>query len=106
MIWQQVYDPFNNAVLSTLCAGIPVVVLLGGLAFLHLSAHMAAIYGLISALVIAIFVFGMPTSMAMATAGYGALFGLLPIDYDDLTFVAIDPPHGFDERSTMLSMSC
>ncbi|HYF62849.1 MAG TPA: hypothetical protein VD886_08530 [Herpetosiphonaceae bacterium] len=32
------------------------------------------------------------------------LFGLLPIDYDDLTFVAIDPPHGFQERSTMLTM--
>lgn len=32
------------------------------------------------------------------------LFGLLPIDYDDLTFVSIDPPHGFAERSTMLSM--
>jgi lactate permease len=87
MIWQQVYDPFNNAVLSTLCAGIPVVVLLGGLAFLHLSAHMAAIYGLISALVIAIFVFGMPTSMAMATAGYGALFGLLPIGWIVLNII-------------------
>jgi lactate permease len=87
MIWQQVYDPFNNAVLSTLCAGIPVVVLLGGLAFLHLSAHMAAIYGLISALVIAIFVFGMPTSMALATAGYGALFGLLPIGWIVLNII-------------------
>jgi lactate permease len=87
MIWQQVYDPFNNAVLSTLCAGIPVVVLLGGLAFLHLSAHMAAIYGLISALVIAIFVFGMPTSMALSTAGYGALFGLLPIGWIVLNII-------------------
>ena len=87
MIWQQVYDPLNNAVLSTLCAGIPVVVLLGGLAFLHLSAHMAAIYGLISALVIAIFVFGMPSSMAFATAGYGALFGLLPIGWIVLNII-------------------
>jgi hypothetical protein len=32
------------------------------------------------------------------------LFGLLPIDYDDLTFVSIDPPHGFRERSPMLTM--
>ncbi len=87
MIWQQVYDPLNNAVLSTLCAGIPVVVLLGGLAFLHLSAHMAAIYGLVSALVIAIFVFGMPSSMAFATAGYGALFGLLPIGWIVLNII-------------------
>ena len=32
------------------------------------------------------------------------LFGVLPIDYDDLTLVWIDPPHGFRERSTMLTM--
>jgi lactate permease len=87
MIWQQVYDPLNSAVLSTLFAAIPVVVLLGGLAFLHISAHMAAIYGLVSALVIAIFVFGMPTSMALSTAGFGALFGLLPIGWIVLNII-------------------
>ena len=87
MIWQQVYDPLNSAVLSTLCAAIPVVVLLGGLAFLHLSAHMAAIYGLVSALAVSILVFGMPTSMALATAGYGALFGLLPIGWIVLNII-------------------
>jgi hypothetical protein len=31
------------------------------------------------------------------------LLGLLPLDYDDITLVRIDPPHGFLERSTMLS---
>jgi len=31
------------------------------------------------------------------------LFGVLPIDWDHLTLVAIDPPHGFHEDSTMLS---
>jgi ligand-binding SRPBCC domain-containing protein len=32
------------------------------------------------------------------------LFGVLPIDYDDLTLVAIEPGRGFQERSRMLSM--
>ena len=32
------------------------------------------------------------------------LFGVLPIDYDDVTLVRVDPPHGFLERSPMLSM--
>jgi lactate permease len=81
MLWQQVYDPLGNAWLSTLLAAVPVFVLLGGLAFLHISAHMAAIYGLASALAISIFVFQMPTTQAFASAGYGALFGLLPISW-------------------------
>jgi hypothetical protein len=32
------------------------------------------------------------------------LFGFLPIDYDDLTLVAVEPGRGFQERSRMLSM--
>ena len=32
------------------------------------------------------------------------LFGVLPIDYDDLTLVALEPGHGFHERSRMASM--
>lgn len=31
------------------------------------------------------------------------LFGVLPIDYDDVTVVSIDPPRGFCERSSMLT---
>jgi ligand-binding SRPBCC domain-containing protein len=31
------------------------------------------------------------------------LFGVIPFDYDDITLVSLDPPHGFHERSTMLS---
>jgi ligand-binding SRPBCC domain-containing protein len=31
------------------------------------------------------------------------LFGVLPIDYDDITIVQLDPGRGFVERSTMLS---
>jgi ligand-binding SRPBCC domain-containing protein len=33
------------------------------------------------------------------------LFGVLPIDFDDLTLVALEPGRGFQERSRMLSMS-
>jgi lactate permease len=87
MIWSQIYDPMNNAVLSTALAAVPVIVLLGGLAFFHLSAHVAAILGLASALIIAIFVFGMPASMAGAAAGYGAFFGLLPIGWIVLNII-------------------
>jgi ligand-binding SRPBCC domain-containing protein len=32
------------------------------------------------------------------------LFGVLPIDYDDLTLVSLEPGCGFQERSRMMSM--
>ena len=79
--WPQVYDPLNNVVLSTILAALPVVVLLGSLAFLKLQAHIAAILGLASALIVAVVVFGMPVSIAGATAVYGAAYGLLPIGW-------------------------
>jgi lactate permease len=81
MSWSQVYDPFNNAYLSTFIAALPIIVLLGSLAFFHVKAHWAAILGLIVALAVAIFAFGMPASMAGKTALWGALFGLLPIGW-------------------------
>jgi lactate permease len=79
--WPQVYDPLQNVVLSTIVAALPVIVLLGSLAFLKLQAHVAALLGLASALVVATLVFGMPLSLAGATAVYGAAYGLLPIGW-------------------------
>ena len=71
MPWHQIYDPFNNMAISTIFAALPVVVLLGTLAFLHIKAHWAALLGLITALVVAIVFFKMPAGMAFATAGFG-----------------------------------
>ncbi|HTT36848.1 MAG TPA: L-lactate permease [Burkholderiales bacterium] len=87
MVWTQVYDPLGNPWLSTVCAALPVIVLLGSLAFLRMAAHWAAVMGLISALLIAIVVFGMPTQMAGAAAMYGAFFGLLPIGWIVLNII-------------------
>lgn len=87
MAWQQVYDPLHSPFLSTIVAAIPVVVLLGTLAFLRMAAHWAAILGLLSALTVAILAFGMPSGMALSSAGLGALFGLLPIGWIVLNII-------------------
>src|SRR5947209_1031962 len=82
MTWTQVYSPVSGSLLgSALVVAIPVVVLLGLLAFLHVRAHWAALLGLATSLAIAIFVCGMPAKLALAAAADGAAFGLLPIGW-------------------------
>ena len=87
MSWQQVYDPLGSMVISTALAAVPVVVMLVGLGFLHLKAHIAAGFGLIAALGIAIFVYGMPAEMAGKAAMLGGFTGLLPIGWIVLNII-------------------
>ena len=87
MIWQQVYDPLSNMWLSTLLAAIPVVVMLVGLGFLHMKAHLAAGAGLVAALIIAVFVYNMPADMAGRAALFGGFTGLLPIGWIVLNII-------------------
>lgn len=87
MVWQQVYNPFDNMLLSTLVAAVPVVVMLLGLGVFHLKAHVAAAAGLASAFLIAVFAFGMPAGMAGRAAVLGGLTGLLPIGWIVLNII-------------------
>lgn len=80
-MWSQVYDPFGDMLLSAGAAAIPVIVLLGSIAFFEVKAHYAALLGLGAALIVAIAGFGMPAKMAGLAAAYGAAFGLLPIGW-------------------------
>ena len=77
--WQQGYDPMGRWWLSTALAGLPILVLLGAMAILRLKAHVAAVFGLATALVVAIAVFQMPVRLALTSAAYGAGYGLFPI---------------------------
>ncbi len=89
MTWTQVYTPLGNLYLSAFVAAIPVIVLLAALAFFHVKAHVAALLGLFLALAISVGVYGMPLSMAGASAAYGAAFGLLPIGWIILNAIFI-----------------
>jgi lactate permease len=77
--WMQGYNPTGVWQLSTLIAALPIVVLLGAMAILRLKAHIAAIAGLVTALLAAIAVFHMPARLAFTAAAYGAGYGLFPI---------------------------
>ncbi|MBI5688790.1 MAG: L-lactate permease [Verrucomicrobia bacterium] len=81
MPWSQTYAPLGGIGLSALVAALPVAVLLGLLAFWHVRAHLAALIALGVALATAMVVYGMPAPLALASAGYGAAFGLLPIGW-------------------------
>ena len=81
MPWSQNYSPLGSLGASALVAALPVVVLLGLLAFAHVRAQYAALAGLLMAGAVAIGIYHMPPMLALAAAGYGAAFGLFPIGW-------------------------
>jgi len=81
LTWSQVYDPAGHWLLSSLLAALPILILLGSLAFLRLRAHRAALAGLAAALLTAVLGFGMPAEKAAAVAAFGAAYGLFPIGW-------------------------
>ncbi len=80
-MWSQGYNPLGNAFLSTACAILPIVVLLGGLAWLKWKAYNAAMIGLGTALLVALFVFRLPPILAGSAAVYGLAYGFFPVGW-------------------------
>jgi len=87
MPWLQNYDPLGSVLLSTLVAALPVVVLLGAIAWFHIRIHYAALLGLAVALAVAVFAYRMPVTAAAATTIYGAAYGLFPIGWIILNLI-------------------
>ncbi|SFK61741.1 L-lactate permease [Methylocapsa palsarum] len=80
-MWRQVYDPFGNGLVSTLAACLPIVTLLGLIAFTKTKAHVAALIALTVAFGVAVFGFTMPWKMGVRAAVLGGLTGLFPIGW-------------------------
>src|ERR1700730_11663967 len=80
-MWNQVYNPLNSEFLSTLAAAIPVVTLLVLIASGKVKAHLAAIIALVTAILVAIFVFTMPAGLAIRASILGVATGFFPIGW-------------------------
>ena len=80
-MWNQVYNPFGNATLSTCFAALPVITLLVLIASGKVKAHIAAIVALIVANLIAIYIFTMPANMSLRATVLGAVTGFFPIGW-------------------------
>lgn len=78
-VWQQNYDPLNNLWLSSLVAVIPIVFFFFALLKLKLKGYQAGTATVVIALLVALFLYGMPLGQALASVVYGFLYGLWPI---------------------------
>src|SRR5712692_7213307 len=78
-IWRQNYDPLHVWQLSTFVSALPVLTLFFVLLVLKRRVWVAALSGLVVAIVLALTVFGMPAAMAAAACVHGFIFGVLRI---------------------------
>src|SRR5688572_8846303 len=79
-MWQHNYEPVGGSLgLSAAVAAIPILVLFLMLGVWRKPAWMAAMTALVSALVVALAVYGMPAQLALISTVYGAAFGVFPI---------------------------
>ena len=89
MTWSQNYAPLGAPLPSALVAALPVALLLVLLGVFHVRALHAALAALAGALALASGIFGMPPALALASAGFGAAFGLFPIGWIVLNAIFI-----------------
>ncbi|HYA13187.1 MAG TPA: lactate permease LctP family transporter, partial [Syntrophales bacterium] len=89
MTWTIEMNPLNNLGLSALVAAIPILYLFWALAYKRMKGHWAALSAVAIAIVISIFVYGMPVKYSLLSTFYGMLFGLWPVCWIIITAVFI-----------------
>jgi len=87
MNWKQLLDPFNNIALSALVAVVPILFIFWALIIKKMKGYKASLFATAIAILIAIFVYGMPVDLALLSTANGALYGLFPICWIVITAV-------------------
>jgi lactate permease len=81
-MWEHNYTPLShNLALSSAVAAFPVLVLLLMLGVVRKAAWISSLTGLAAAVLVSLFIYGMPPSIMLSAIGYGAAQGLFPIGW-------------------------
>jgi lactate permease len=88
-IWPQVYNPLGNIFGSALVAAIPALLLLTLIAGFNVRIHFAALIALGACLALALGLYHMPVTYAVASMAYGAGNGLFPIGWIVLNIIFV-----------------
>jgi lactate permease len=89
-MWQHNYEPVAGSLgVSALVAAIPIAVLFVMLGALRKPAWMSALAALVSALLVALAVYGMPLQLAVMSTVFGAAYGLFPIAWIVFTSIML-----------------
>jgi len=87
-MWAQSYTPISDSLaLSAIVAALPIFTLLILLGIVRKPAWMSSLIGVGVAALVALFAYGMPVSLVVSSALFGAAYGLLPIGW--IVFTAI-----------------
>ena len=89
-MWRHNYEPVAGSLgASAVVAAVPVFVLFLMLGVLRKPAWMSALAALVSALIVALAVYGMPVQLAVISTLYGAAYGLFPIAWIVFTSIML-----------------
>ncbi|MBK5272277.1 MAG: lactate permease LctP family transporter [Bacteroidia bacterium] len=87
MNWTQVIDPFNSITFSALVAIVPILIIFWALIIKKMKGYKASLIAVVVAILISIFIYGMPAKLALLSTANGALYGLFPICWIVITAV-------------------
>jgi lactate permease len=87
MNWIQTINPLKNLLFSALVALVPILVIFWALVIKRTKGYKASLMACAAAIIIAIFIYGMPVQLAFLSVANGALYGLFPICWIVITSV-------------------
>src|ERR1035437_3596569 len=79
-LWPQPLAPLHSLGVSALIATLPLAVVLIMMGGLRKSGALSAAMGLATAIILALFVWGMPLQLVLLSGSFGLVYAVWPID--------------------------